>query len=646
MEQPPPPHREFSGPAKSSGSLGAGARGGSRPAAPETPEIAKAENRAGRRRAIRNHAIAFLLCLALGFVFTLPGSLSPGSGLLGFPGDNFQHAWFLWHFARAVLHGHNPFYTRLLYYPSRVNLAWSTTDPLAGFLALPLSAFAGPVAAYNFSLILQLALAAFCGRLLCLRISRNQTAAFIGGMVFGFSPFLMAEALAHLSLVTAFPIPLFVLALDRIFSSNSPSWRMGIPLGLALLLAAFAHYDYAVICMVFAALLLAIEIARRFGNGALRFVAGVWKPICAGAATFIIGFSPLLWMMLGTRSGVPGPRRPGHIEVMSADVLGFAIPSWNHIFFGKWAHGLNPDLFLAGVEGTVYVGAVVLALAVIGFWKGRDANRRWAANALILGIAFWLLSLGPRIHVLGHELNVPGPAAVFFDLPFAKFISAPARFDVIVALCLGILCSLGVKYLLESERTRRHGYWLAPLVVALIMADYLTIPFPRASTLDPGMGYHPGRSSANSISCTLPPQLKRGTILTFPMVRQPYCVKSMWMQVASGGKYALVDGYLSYTPPEIWKPFWNIRILRSLMSIEGLYPAPIDSVADRASAMETIRQLNLSAVVIYDSPEAERGTSYVEKVFGVMPESAGNCTVFSLPKSETGQGTNAGEPMK
>jgi hypothetical protein len=618
----------------------------SRAAAGGPLEISGAQHRAEHSISIRNHAIAFLLFLALGFVFTLPGSLSLGSGLLGFPGDNFQHGWFLWHFARAVLHGHNPFYTQLLYYPSRVNLAWSTTDPLAGFLAMPLSIFAGPVAAYNISLILQLALAAFCARLLCLRISRNQTAAFIGGMVFGFSPFLMAQALAHLSLVTAFPIPLFVLALDRIFSSQSASWRRGIPLGLALLLAAFAHYNYAVICAVFAVLLLAIEIARHFASGALRFISGVWKPICAGAATFIVGFWPLLWMMLGTRSEVPGPRRPGHIEVMSADALGFAIPSWNHVFFGKWAHSLNPDLFLAGLEGTVYIGAVVLALSAVGFWKGRDANRSWAVKALVLGIAFWLLSLGPRIHVLGHELKVPGPAAFFFDLPFAKFVSAPARFDVIVALCLAILCSLGVRYLLESKQTRRHRYWLVPLVGALIMADYLTIPFPRASTLDPGMGYHPDRTSANAVGCALPPEMQRDTILTIPMIQEPYCLKGMWAQASSDGKFALVDGYLSYTPPEIWKPFWNIRILRSLMSIQGLYLAPIDIAADKASAAATIRELNLSGIVIYDSREAGRSANYVEKVFGAKAERAGNCTVYPLTPPEKLQIANAGDPAK
>jgi hypothetical protein len=590
------------------------------------------EDHSTRSRAIPNHLVAFILCLALGFIFTLPGSLSLNSGLLGYPGDNFQHAWFLWHFARAVLHGHNPFYTHLIYYPSRVNLAWSTTDPLAALLALPLSVFAGPVVAYNFSLILQLALAAFCARLLCLRISKNEAAAFIGGMIFGFSPFLMAHALAHLSLVTAFPIPLFVLALDRIFAGRTLSWKAGVPLGLALFLAALAHYNYAVLCLLLAAIWLALELFADFrAHDAWRVLGRIWKPISAGAAIFLAGFSPLLWIMVSQRSQIPASRGLSHIDAFSADALGFLIPSWNHVLLGRYARRISPKIFAAGIEGTVYVGIVVLALAAIGVWKGRDSNRRWAIRAGILGVAFWLLSLGPRIHVLGHDLHVPGPAALFFDLPFAKFMSAPARFDAIVALCLGILGSLGVKYLIERPRGENQRYWIVPLIVLLVIADYLTIPFPRSSTANPGDLYSVDkRNQAAMQSCVLPEEIRSGTILTFPLVEAPYCLKSMWMQVSDGGHYALVDGYLSYTPPDIWKHFWDIRILRSLLSLQGTNHARIDVISDRESAPAAIRELNLTAAVVYDSPERDAGIAYIENVFGAKPEPSGSCAVFRL----------------
>lgn len=581
--------------------------------------------------ALRNHIIAFLICLLLGFVFTLPGSLSPNSALLGYPGDNFQHAWFLWHFARAITHAQNPFYTNLLFYPSRVNLAWSTTDPLAGTLALPLSLAAGPVIAYNLSIVLQLALSAFFARLLCLRISGNEIAALCGGVIFGFSPFFLAHALGHLSLITAFPIPLFVLLLDRIFLQQSASWKSGVLLGLVLLLAALAHYDYGVLCLLSAFFWLLVELAANFRSEGFRFLARAGEPLCAAAATFLLGFSPLLWMLIGNRSSVPASRGLDHIEQFSADALGFLVPGWNHVLLGRFARGLNPALFVAGFEGTVYIGAIVLALAAIGFWRGRSFAPRWAIRALLLGVIFYLCSLGPEVRLLGRPLKIPGPAALFYRLPFAQFVSAPARFHAAVVLCIAILSSLGVRVLLEKLPKGGRQYLAISLLATGLMGDYLTIPFPRSSIADPAVpGSSAWRFQNPGVGCVLPPSLRHGTVVTFPLVNAPYCMKAMWMQVDDGGQYALVDGYLSYTPLQIWKDYWSTPILRSLLSIQGTLHAPVDVALDRESAPATIRNLDLTAVVIFDSPERDAGIAYVESVFRTKGTRAGSCTVLPV----------------
>jgi hypothetical protein len=577
-------------------------------------------------RSVRNHLIAFLICILLGVIFTLPGSLTSRSALLGYAGDNYQHAWFLWHFAHAVSHAENPFYTHLIYYPNRVNLAWSTTDPLAGTLALPVSLVAGPALAYNLSLILQLALAAFFARLLCLRICRNETAALIGGVIFGFSPFLLAQALGHLSLVTAFPIPLFVLALDAVLSRPNPSWKLGIGLGFALLLTAFAHYNYTVLCVLFGFFVVAIEIAL----AGIALLKRTWKAFFVAAVTFLVGFLPLLRMLLWDPSGMPVSRGTGHFEQFSADALGFLIPSWNHILLGRFARGWNPKLFLAGFEGTVYVGPVVLALAALGVWKGRKEHKKWVLRACILGFLFYLLSLGPQIRVLGNSLGIAGPAALLYRIRFAEFISAPARFHVLVALCAAILSLLGVAFLIENfGGARRYG--LVSLVTVLLLLDYLTVPFPRSSIVDPAAA----GDTPTAQSCILPANVRGGTVLTFPLVVAPYCMKSMWMQATDRGQYALVDGYLSYTPERIWDEFWNLPVLRSMLALEGILKVPVDEASDRQSAAATIRGLNLRAIVVFDSPQRDAGAQYAESVFGVAGKRAGSCTVFEIEPKQT-----------
>ena len=359
----------------------------------------------------RGHFVVFLICLALGFVFTLPGSLHPAAALLGYPGDNFQHAWFLWHFAKAVVAGQNPFYTNLIFYPNQVNLAWSTTDPLASVLALPLSLTAGPIVAYNLSVILQLALGAFFARLLCLRICRNEAAALVGGIIFGFSPFLLAHALGHLSLVTAFPIPLYVLALARILDAENPSWKDGVLLGMALLLTALAHYNYTVFCLMLTVVILAVDLAL---DGASQ-LKKIWVPLGAGAVTSFVGFLPILRMLLGNDSDVPSPRSLENVQKYSADVFGFLIPSWNHVLLGRFAQHLDLKIFTAGYEGTVYTGPVVLILAFVGFARGMATHRRWALRAAAAAFVFYLLSLGPRLRFFGWQSEIPGPELLLYE---------------------------------------------------------------------------------------------------------------------------------------------------------------------------------------------------------------------------------------
>ncbi len=562
-------------------------------------------------------------CVFLAIVFTLPTSLFTKAGLLGYPGDNFQHAWFLWHFAHAMVKLQNPFYTDLLYYPNTVNLSWSTTDPLAGTLALPVSLALSPAVAYNFSIVLQLALGAFFAQLLCLRVCGNETAAMIGGICFGFSPFLMAHALGHLSLVTAFPIPLYFIALDRVLQKAVPDWRDGAFLGGSLLLTALAHYNYAVICLLATTVVIAVDLVAT----GLGLLSRTWKALSWGAATFLVAFSPLLIMLIGNAADRPKPRPFDHLKQYSADVVGFLIPSWNHILFGHFARGLDVSLFVAGYEGVVYASPVILLLAIVGFWKGRAPHRRWATQAGVLALVFYLLSLGPTLRFFGQETQIPGPAALLYRLPFATFVSAPARFDVITALSLGVLVSLGVAFLLRRWPKTGQRYVLVGAIALLLLLDLLTIPFPVSPAADPA--WSPG-ALTQPVACTLPATLQHGTVLTFPLINWPYSMKSMWMQVADRGRYRLVDGYLSYSADRVWSDYYRNQIVRSLLSIQGEFHTPIDAQADRRVAAAAFRELNANAVVIFDSPKQEEATRYIETVLQKPGERAGSCTIFAI----------------
>ena len=530
------------------------------------PVAAMAERKGGAFGDTRGHFIALAFYLMLAIVFTLPGSLHLSRVLLGDGKDTYMHTWFLWDFAQSVAHLHNPFRTDLILYPMGANLAWATTDPLAGTIALPITLLLGPVLAYNLSILLQLVLSAFFARLLCLRLSNHPAAATVGGMIFGFSPLLLGHALVgHLSMVTAFPIPLYVLALNRLLEADRASWKDGCLLGLAMLLTALANTQYVVICALFTIIILCMDL--RVEGWALP--KRVWMPVLVSAATFLVCYSPLLWMMLGHAHGLPDPRPMRDAEQYSADLLGFFVPNKYNFVFGSYVRKLPADFFANGIEGNVYAGVVALALGALGFWAAKGEQRRWAGRAIVCGILFAIFSFGPTLHFLGAPADFRSPSGLLYRLRFARFIE-PGRLSIITMLCLSLLATFGLAFLLNELRHRWQRSLLTSVVVSGLVLEFITVPFTTTSVIDPGRYWMVQKTKQR---CTLPPRIRDCTVLTIPMFDRWHYNSAMWMQMMDGGRYRLIDGAISPYVSDL--SFDQMPIVRSLRQTPN---TPLDAI--------------------------------------------------------------------
>jgi hypothetical protein len=602
---------------------------GSAPLRPPGPALLEERAIPPRKAA---HGVAFLLYSALAIIFTLPTSLHPTRALLGDGGDNYQHAWFLWEFARAVAHGHNPFRTDLILYPFGANLAWATMDPLAGILALPLSFSVGAALTYNISLLLQLALGAFFARLLFLRISQHPAAATIGGMIFGFSPFLLSHALAHLSLVTAFPMPLYVLALDKLLDAEKPSWKEGSFLGLALLLTALAHYHYTVLCLMFTAVVLAID----FGAERLGLLKRVWKPLLVSGVTFLICFSPVLLMLLGDYSSVANPRSGEEVQANAADLAGFFVPSLYHSFLGQHVRKMSPTFLQRNRERTIYIGLVALLLGMVGGWSAQGRQRRWAGRAMVAGVLFAALSLGPAVQFLGKPTALPAPGSLLYKVVFTRFVREPARLSVITTLCVALLATLGLAFILNKVQRPWQRSLLLYIVGTSVFFECGTLPFHSSSIVNPEVGpeVYQGVPTVRAVvpesaqRCTLPPRFRDCTVLTAPLYFFANSKKPMWMQLMDGGRYRLVDGYVgNYLPDRVRAEFDEMPIVRFLsrVPLTPIVPAP-----DREFADFLVRKLNLCAVVVFDASQRQTELNYVREVFRAQESTVGSCAVFEI----------------
>jgi len=169
-----------------------------------------------RALATRIHGgLALLIYLGLAAAVFASAWAAPNSNAIGVGGDPNLAIWFMRWTPFALTHHLSPLFTDYLDYPSGVNLMWNTAAPLLGLLFWPITQ-AAPVLAYNTAETLALGLSAWTAYLVFCHFVQSRIAAGLGGLLYGFSPYMMAHALGHPPLVLLFTPPLMLLALHHV----------------------------------------------------------------------------------------------------------------------------------------------------------------------------------------------------------------------------------------------------------------------------------------------------------------------------------------------------------------------------------------------------------------------------------------------
>src|SRR5262245_362211 len=192
-------------------------------------------------------AVVALLVYALGalvFVWPLPQDLS--SHVTGDPaGDTGAYVWNAYVFLYNISHGSSVFSTdRILALAGEVSLALHNNSLVLSAIAAPFIPLFGVVASFNLALIAVLTLNPFCAYLLARHETGRKAESLIAGALFGFSPFISARVEGHMSLATAFGLPLTVLlARLAVQRRNVTAWAL---VGASLTVCAISDPYYLV----------------------------------------------------------------------------------------------------------------------------------------------------------------------------------------------------------------------------------------------------------------------------------------------------------------------------------------------------------------------------------------------------------------
>ena len=209
----------------------------------------------------RPHVLALAGYTLVALVFSWPLPLRLATHLTGVPdGDTGVYVWNQWVFRHELVEeGGQPYRTDTLFGPDNpANLSLHNYTTFQNLLALPLIPAIGVVATFNVIYLLMTVLTGYCTFLLARRLTGALLASWLAGVLFAWSPALVARGTAHFSLVAAAPLALFLLLLIRALERYRR--RDAVGLGVAMWWAASTDVYYAVYCVLLAGVVVAGQL--------------------------------------------------------------------------------------------------------------------------------------------------------------------------------------------------------------------------------------------------------------------------------------------------------------------------------------------------------------------------------------------------
>jgi hypothetical protein len=388
--------------------------------------------------------------------------------------DGLLAMWFLKWLPFAISHGHNPLVTDYVDSQVGVNLMWNGSMPLVDLVFAPVTSTLGPVFSYNLVATLAVALSAWSAFLLISRYVERRVAAGVGGLLYGFSPYMMAHLLGHPALFIVFIPPLIFLLLDdALVRQRRGPISTGILLGLLAAAQLLIGQEILLLTALVGALVIVLLVsldpgtvrgraphaARAFGTAAVVFLV-----VCA---------VPLGVQFFGPQrlhGVVNGP------DTFVSDVLGFALPSSLQAIAPSWAVAIS-DRFTGGLaEATnAYLGVGLLLL--LGYATWRFWSRPVIRVAALIGVFLAILSLGQAIHIAGRVTHIPVfVVALAFPL-LQRWIPARLMLYGVTLLWLGII-KLPILDNILPVRLMLFVFLAAAVVLALLVDAILRAPAP------------------------------------------------------------------------------------------------------------------------------------------------------------------------
>lgn len=520
----------------------------------------------------------------------------PAGSWIGSPKDPQLFIWYLGWIPHELSQGRNPLFTDFLSYPAGVNVMWNTSMLFPALLLWPVTAVFGPVVAYDLLITSGIALSAWSAYLAARRFLDRPVVCFVAGLVYGFSPALMAQALGHPHVVVAlFPPVALILGHEILVRRHLHPAVGGGLAGIAAALQLLTGEELLAVNLLVAALgvgLLAIlhrkEVRAR--------LAGYAKAAGAAVLSFaIVAGYPLGFQFLGPQRVYGDVQQP---DVYVSDLLAFAVPSRFIHFTG------NPT------ENGAYVGLPLLVLFVTGIVVGR--NRPWVRWTASMTLVVAVLSLGPHLHIDGHVTQVPLPWAAAAWLPLLGS-ALPARLMAIAFLGIGLVVAAACAAAITATRPWRIATGV--VLIAGLVAIAPSLPYPSRPAAAPAF-FRPGGDVE---------KITPGSVVLVTPFSSKQSTDAMYWQAVAGYRFRMPEGD-AFTPGPYLGP--RPSFLQSVLGDldAGKTVAVTPDVRDRFVA--DLERSGVTAIVCGPSPGHDAIVGFLIQIEGQTPDRDGGVDVW------------------
>ena len=565
----------------------------------------------------RPDLLALIVYSGVGCLLFLPALRAPQTRIIGYNGDAQQTMWFLRWTPWAVSHGVDPLLTGYINVPRGVNLMWNSLAPALGIVLWPVSATAGLVVAYNVLLAGEVVLSAWCAYLAIRRLAGRPLAAGVGGLVYGFSPYLLSHAHGHAKITFALLPPLLLISLHEILVVQR--WRphtAGIVLGVLLAVQLLVYEEGVALALIAGAAGTAVLAVLARSQVRARSAHAIRALGWAAAAFAVLAAAPLAVQLAGPdriTATVPGG------DVYVTDVANLAVPTdFQQVAPGP-ATRVSNRFSGNEVENGSYLGIGLLAVvALAAVWlRGRPVVR-WA---LPTAACLTLLSLGPQLHVAGHVSRIPLPWRLIEATP-ALGSALPVRLFVYVDLLVGLLTAAVVAEVLAAERRRPRALAVGALLAVSAVTLLPRLPFPSSPVPVPAFFSGSGVAS-----------LPQGSVaLVAPFSHDGPTAASMLWQAEAGMRFRMPEGYFIGVRPN------GVRAdgprpsatAAAMIAIQKGHDLPRLTPELRTRLLDELAGWQVEAVLVGPMPHREGMVRFVSSLLNGPPRQMGGVLIWRL----------------